>query len=65
METALDYKAEDLSGNASTPTYFTGMGSCTHYLNSLSLHLFSYKIIMNVSAKLDAACNRTHRVKDN
>lgn len=64
METALDYKAEDLSWNASTPTYFTGMGSYT-LLKPLSLHLFSYKIIMNVSAKLDAACNRTHRVKDN
>lgn len=54
MERALDYKAEDLSWNASTPTYFTDVGTCTHYLNSLSLHLFSYKIIMNLSAKLDA-----------
>ena len=65
MERVLDYKSEDLSWNPDAPFILLAVGSLPHYLNSLSRHLFSYKIIMNVSAKLDIACDRTHGVKDN
>lgn len=62
MKRTVDYKSEHFSWNSDLPPHsnLLAVESCTHYLNSLSLHSFSYKIIMNVPAKLNVACDRKH-----